>query len=106
MCARGDDQKKFEGIISAFEKRNAEAVASWKPKKSKMHNKMISGEVSDTDMLLYSAGGGLQRDMMAELAMTEVYTGTRYEKLSDPQCMKLSGDVRMNKFDIETRPAS
>ena len=103
MCSYGKDRKKFESIITAYEKRNAAAVASWKPQKSKMYQKLEAGEAGDIEMMLYARGGGLQRDVMAELAMTDVALGTRVERQTPAQCMKLSGDVRMKKFDIEAR---
>ena len=103
MCSRGKDHKKFKSIIAAYEKRNAAAVASWQPKRSKMYDKMLSGKASDLDMVLYARGGGLQKDVLAEIAMTDAVLSTNFERMDAPKCMKFSGDVRMKKFDIEPR---
>ena len=103
MCSYGKNRKKFKEIKAAYEKRNAAALASWEPRRSKMYNKMMSGEASDVDMMLYATTGGMQKDVMTDLTQSMAMLDVQYEQMSEPQCQKFSGDVRMKKFDIEPR---
>lgn len=103
MCGHGKDRKKFEEIRSAYEKRNAAAIASWEPRRSKVYDKMMSGNASDIDIMLHASTGGMQKDVMADLTQTMALLDVDYERMTPAQCMKFSGDVRMKKFDIEPR---
>ena len=104
MCSYGKHRKKFTEIKAAYVKRNAAAVASWEPSRSKMYEKMVSGEANDVEMMLYATTGGMQKDVMADLTQTMAILDVQYEQMSEPQCQKFSGDVRMKKYDIEARP--
>ncbi len=104
MCGYGKHRKKFDEIRKAYEKRNAAALASWEPRRSKMYDKMMSGEASDVDVMLYATTGGMQKDVMTDIAQSMAVMDVQYERMSEPQCQKFSGDVRMKKFDIEPRP--
>lgn len=106
MCKRlRGERKKFEEIKAGYEKRNAEAVASWKRPSSKILQKLENGDANSMDIAMWQASGAAQRDIMNELSDTIAMTSS-FERLDEAQCMKLSGDVRMRKFDIEARPQS
>ena len=104
-CGHGKNRKKFEQIRVAYEKRNAAALASWEPRRSKMYDKMMSGDASDVEIMLYAGTGSMQKEVMTDIAQSMAMMDVQYERMTEPQCMKFSGDVRMKKFDIEARPA-
>ena len=68
-----------------------------------MYDKMMSGDVNSVGILLYATTGGMQKDVMTDLTQTMAMFDVSYEQMSEPQCMTFSGDVRMNKYDIEPR---
>lgn len=103
-CMRSkNERKKFKEIEAGYERRNAQAVASWKRSRSKMLEKVENGTATDIDLTLWAASGAAQRDVMSELSDQLAMTGS-FEMLSSDECLKFGSDVRMKKYDIKARP--